>query len=85
MSFGYNVIFISFLMVQSYAKTREKPNLFELFRVHSKFGEAKVTKKIVKCKRKVTKKSPFLLSEVLLYQINNIGTREGIVEGNFSA
>ena len=30
------------------------------------------------------KKIPFLLSEVLLYQINNIGTREGIVEGNFS-
>ena len=35
------MIFLS--MLQSYEKTSEKPNKFELFRVQSKFGEAKVT------------------------------------------
>jgi len=30
--------------LQSYGKTREKPNLFVLFRVQSNFGVAKVTK-----------------------------------------
>jgi len=32
------------IWLQSYEKTREKPNLFELFRVLSKFGVAKVIK-----------------------------------------
>jgi len=31
--------------VQSYVKTREKPNIFELFRVLSNFGKARVTEK----------------------------------------
>jgi hypothetical protein len=34
----------SLISQQSYRKTREKPDIFELFQVHSKFGEAKDTK-----------------------------------------
>lgn len=33
------------LWVQSYEKTSKEPNIFELFRVPSQFGVAKVTKK----------------------------------------
>jgi hypothetical protein len=35
-------------MSQSYEKTSEKPNLFELFRMQSKFSKGKVTKKACK-------------------------------------
>ena len=35
----------NFFEAKNYEKTSEKPNLFELFRVLSKFGKAKVTKK----------------------------------------
>ena len=34
------------MRVQSYEKTREKPNIFELFRVQSKFGVAKGSNKL---------------------------------------
>ncbi len=39
-----NLFMIYAIWLQSYEKTREKPNLFELFRVLSKFGVAKVIK-----------------------------------------
>ena len=36
----------SWEFLQSYSKTKEKPNKYELFWVLSKFGEARVTKKL---------------------------------------
>ena len=46
------------------------PNLFEHFRVHSKFGEAKVTKKREKCQRDnlffLLKQSKFAFFDILL-------------------
>ena len=36
------------ITLQSYEKTSKEPNLFEFFRVLSKFGEANVTEKTSK-------------------------------------